>query len=362
MSAIENIDETALAKYLEQHITGFKGPITLEKFAGGQSNPSYKLEAGSGTYVLRRQPFGKLLKSAHAVDREYRVLTALQHTAVPVPKVYHLCLDSTVLGSLFYIMAYCDGHIYWDAALPEQASNADRQGMYDAMNRVLTDLHKVDIHAVGLSDYGKPGNYFERQLSRWRGQYKASEIKPIAAMDTLMAWLEQALPDDDGKVALCHGDFRLDNLIFNHQDKSIQAILDWELSTLGHPYADLAYQCMQLRLPVNPDKNAISGLMGMDPTALGIPTEEAYVALYCQRMGIEKIDNWYFYLCFSFFRLAAIAQGVAKRAQSGNASSKQANKVGPMVERLALLALGIIDNELPSTSPSTKTTGNDAGA
>jgi aminoglycoside phosphotransferase (APT) family kinase protein len=357
MTSKDAIDISRLTHYLEQQIIGFKGPISLEKFEGGQSNPTYKVEAASGTYVLRRQPFGELLKSAHAVDREFRVIKALQDSDVPVPKVFHLCLDKTILGSIFYLMSHCDGHIHWDAALPEVQHNSDRRAMYDAMNLSLTKLHKVNIDALGLSDYGKPGNYFERQLSRWQSQYKASETNPITAMNTLITWLEKNLPDDDGKIALCHGDFRLDNLIFNPEDNRIQAILDWELSTLGHPYADLAYQCMQLRLPVNPEKNAISGLMGINATALGIPTEAEYVALYCQRMGIESIENWHFYLCFSFFRLAAIAQGVAKRALSGNASNKHANKIGAMVEPLALLALGIIENEQPSL-PLTKSDKN----
>ena len=342
-----NLDEKRLTHYLESNVEGFKGPISLTKFDGGQSNPTYKVTAYSGTYVLRRQPFGALLKSAHAVDREFRVLKALENTNVPVPTAHHLCLDKDVIGSMFYLMEFCEGQIYWDAALPEINKKADRSAMYDAMNFALTQLHKVDVQSAGLSDYGKPGNYFERQLSRWKSQYQASEIKPIKAMNTLINWLEENLPEDDGRIALCHGDFRLDNLIFNAEDKSVKAILDWELSTLGHPYADLAYQCMQLRLPINSDKNAISGLMGLDAKALGIPSEAEYVALYCQRMGIKHIDNWHFYLCFSFFRLAAIAQGVAKRALSGNASSKQAGKVGAMVEPLALLALGIIKNEIP---------------
>jgi len=341
-----NLDEKQLTQYLESQIEGFKGPLTLTKFDGGQSNPTYKVEAASGIYVLRRQPFGKLLKSAHAVDREFRVLSALQGSEVPVPKVHHLCLDKVLFGSIFYIMDYCDGSIYWDAALPEIETPDARATMYDKMNLALTQLHKIDIHQLGLSDYGKPGNYFERQLGRWQGQYKASETRTISAMDSLTTWLAEHLPEDDGKTALCHGDFRLDNLMFN-PDGSVQAILDWELSTLGHPYADLAYQCMQLRLPVNPAKNAISGLMGLDASQLGIPTEAEYVTLYCQRMGLEKIENWHFYLCFSFFRLAAIAQGVAKRALSGNASNKQASKIGAMVEPLALLALGIIKNEIP---------------
>lgn len=226
-----NLDEKQLTHYLESQIEGFKGPLTLTKFEGGQSNPTYKIKARSGTYVLRRQPFGSLLKSAHAVDREFRALSALQDSHVPVPEVFHLCLDKTVIGSIFYIMAYCDGAIYWDAALPEIETSAARAAMYDNMNLTLTQLHKVDIHYLGLSDYGKAGNYFERQLGRWKSQYKASETRTINAMDSLMTWLAEHLPEDDGRTSLCHGDFRLDNLMFN-PDGSIQAILDWELSTL----------------------------------------------------------------------------------------------------------------------------------
>lgn len=344
-TAVDRLDTDTLSRYLEQHIEGFKGPVTAEKFSGGQSNPTFKLTAASGTYVLRRQPPGKLLKSAHAVDREYRVLAALKDTKVPVARVYHLCEDRDVIGSMFYVMEYCDGHIYWSAALPEIDRNEHRSAMYDEMNRVLAALHSVDIDAVGLSDYGKPGNYFERQLGRWSSQYKASELQTIVAMDQLIGWLEKHLPPDDGKVALTHGDYRLDNVMFSKDNHRVIAVLDWELSTLGHPYSDLAYQCMQLRLPTSSEKNTMSGLLGVDPAALGIPTEQEYVAAYCQRMGIARIDNWSFYLAFSFFRLAAICQGVAKRAADGNASNKAADRVGAMVEPLATMALDIIDND-----------------
>ncbi|GAB3106403.1 phosphotransferase [Aestuariicella hydrocarbonica] len=342
-TAVDTLDTEVLSRYLEEHIEGFKGPVTAEKFAGGQSNPTFKIKAASGTYVLRRQPPGKLLKSAHAVDREYRVLAALKDSDVPVAKVFHLCEDRDVIGSMFYIMEFCDGHIYWGAALPEIDSNEQRTAMYDEMNRVLAALHSVDVDAVGLSDYGKPGNYFERQFGRWSSQYKASELQPIPEMDKLIDWLQENLPADDGKVALTHGDYRLDNVMFSQDNSKIIAVLDWELSTLGHPYSDLAYQCMQLRLPTSGEKNTMSGLLGINPTDLGIPTEEEYVAAYCKRMGIEKIDNWSFYLAFSFFRLAAICQGVAKRAADGNASNKAANRVGAMVLPLAQMALDIIN-------------------
>ncbi|MEZ9540224.1 phosphotransferase family protein [Shewanella sp. 10N.286.51.B8] len=334
------IDLKQLTQYLERHIAGFKGPITLEKFAGGQSNPTFKLQAATGNYVLRRQPPGKLLKSAHAVDREYKVIKALQDTKVPVAKVYHLCEDPNIIGSMFYVMEYCDGTVYWSASLSDIATNEQRTAMYDEMNKVLVALHSVDVEQVGLSDYGKAGNYFERQLARWTSQYRQTEITPIKAMNDLSQWLEANLPNDDGRSCLVHGDFRLDNMMFAKDSAKVIALLDWELSTLGHPYADLAYQCMQLRMPAG--MGSIDGLKSVDRTSLGIPTEEEYVARYCQRMGIERIENWVFYLAFSFFRLAAIAQGVAKRASQGNASNENANKVGAFVEPLAKMALQVI--------------------
>jgi len=347
---VDGLDERLLADYLSAHIEEFEGPLTATKFSGGQSNPTFKIEAASGNYVLRRQPPGKLLKSAHAVDREYRVYQALAASDVPVPKVFHLCEDPDIIGSMFYVMELCEGPIYWDAALPEMTSNAARSVAYDQMNTVLAAIHSVDLDAVGLSDYGKPGNYFERQMSRWSKQYKLSEIDPIPAMDQLIEWLETNMPADDGRVSLVHGDYRLDNLIFSEQGSEIKAVLDWELSTLGHPFADLAYQCMQLRMPAasgsgKKKSGSMSGLAGVNREALGIPSEKDYVASYCQKMGIEKIDHWVFYLAFSFFRLAAIAQGVAKRALDGNASNKDAMKVGAYVAPLAMAALSVIKTE-----------------
>lgn len=283
------------------------------------------------------------MKSAHAVDREFRVQQALQDTPVPVAPVFHLCEDPDVIGSMFYVMDFCDGRIFWHAHLPEIESRQERSAMYEEMNRVLSELHKVDIDASGLSDYGKPGNYFARQLSRWTGQYRASELRTIAAMEELITWLETNLPADDGKVALVHGDYRLDNLVFHPERAEVIAVLDWELSTLGHPYADLAYQCMQLRMPYAKDKP--SGLDGMDRAALGIPNESAYVQDYCERMGIDNIDHWHFYLAFSFFRLAAIIQGVAKRATQGNASNTKAAALGQWVEPLAVKAVGVINED-----------------
>jgi aminoglycoside phosphotransferase (APT) family kinase protein len=239
-------------------------------------------------------------------------------------------------------MEYSEGHIYWSAALPEIQDNETRTAMYGEMNRVLAALHSVDVNAVGLSDYGKPGNYFERQYSRWTKQYRASELEKIPAMDALIEWLDHNLPEDDGKVSLTHGDYRLDNMMFAPDNSKVVAVLDWELSTLGHPYADLAYQCMQLRLPAAQTRDAMSaGLGGVDATVLGIPSEAEYVAMYCKRMGIAEIDNWSFYLAFSFFRLAAIAQGVVKRAVDGNASSKNASKISHLVPILAEMGLAV---------------------
>ena len=340
MTAVDDLDIGILQPYLEAHVEGFQGPLRAEKFSGGQSNPTFKLTTESGVYVLRRQPPGKLLKSAHAVDREFRVLAALADTDVLVPRVYHLCEDRGVIGSLFYLMEFCDGRIFWDAAIPE-VDTSERTDIYDEMNRVLAALHRIDIDAVGLADYGKPGNYFQRQYDRWSGQYRASELQRIAPMEELMSWLADNIPAEDGRVALVHGDFRLDNLIFDDQSPRAIALLDWELSTLGHPFADVGYLCMQLRMPQN--VGTMSGLRGKDLASLGIPDEAAYVARYCERMGIGEIDNFGFYVAFSFFRLAAIIQGVAKRAADGNASSANAAEVGQFVEPMARFGLEAID-------------------
>lgn len=343
MSQVLPIDIERLTTYLEANIAGFVGPIVLDKFPGGQSNPTYKVTAQSGLYVLRSQPAGKLLKSAHAVDREYKVIDALKDSNVPVANVFHLCTDVEITGAMFYLMEFCEGSVYWNASLTEIQTNEQRAQMYNAMNKVLVALHSVDIKSCGLEDFGKPGNYFERQLGRWTKQYRLTELKKIAAMDELCLWLESHLPADDGRVCLVHGDFRLDNMMFAKDKPEVIAVLDWELSTLGHPFADLAYQCMGLRMPQG--MGSIDGLQGINRSKLGIPSEEEYVASYCQRMGIEKIDNWTFYLAFSFFRLAAIVQGVAKRASQGNASNKNANKVGAFVKPLAQMAMSIINEE-----------------
>ncbi len=343
-ASVDTLDETALAIYLEANVPGFRGPLTASKFPGGQSNPTFRIDADSGAYVLRRQPPGKLLKSAHAVDREYRVLAALRDTPVPVAEVYHLCEDVSVIGSMFYVMEYCDGNVYWNPALGEIDSRETRFAMYDQMAQTLAAIHSVDVEAVGLGDFGRPGNYFERQVGRWTGQYRASELQVIDPMDRLISWLAANLPADNGQTALVHGDFRLDNLMYSTDDGKVIAVLDWELSTLGHPCADLAYQCMAMRLPASDKPQmAPSGLVGLDLRALGLPDEASYVAKYCEAMGIERIDNWNFFLAFSFFRLAAIAQGVAKRASQGNASSTAAAEVGQLVAPLAETALELVE-------------------
>jgi aminoglycoside phosphotransferase (APT) family kinase protein len=325
----------SLAAYLEANIAGFCGPLTATKFKGGQSNPTYRIDAASGTYVLRRKPPGQLLPSAHAVDREYRVLQALHGSAVPVAQPLHLCVDEAIIGSMFYVMSFVDGRIFWDPSLPDMAP-ADRADIYTGIIDAMAALHTVDPNAVGLSDYGKPGGYFERQIKRWSEQYRASETRPIAAMDALIDALPARCPADDGVVALAHGDFRIDNLMFHPTEPRVIAIVDWELSTLGHPLADLGYFCMALRLPRNP---ALPGLAGLDRAEMGIPDEAALLARYSQVTGRPIPADWPFVLAFSFFRLAAIAQGVAKRAEQGNASSEQAMQAGRMTGMLATLGL-----------------------
>ena len=255
----QQLDTTALEHYLEKNVPDFKGPLSAEKFAGGQSNPTFKLTAGDTSYVLRRKPPGELLKSAHAVDREFKVISALRDTDVPVPKTYALCEDESIIGSMFYVMEYMDGRILWDPALPEARDNAERSAIYDAMNATMAALHRVDVDAVGLADYGRPGNYFERQVGRWSKQYRASETQTIQEMEALMRWLPANMPADDGLVSLVHGDYRLDNMMFHHQEPRVIALLDWELSTLGHPLADLANQCMAWMLPRDAGVKGLAG-------------------------------------------------------------------------------------------------------
>jgi aminoglycoside phosphotransferase (APT) family kinase protein len=332
----QTLDTSRLGPYLAEHIPGFSGELTADKFAGGQSNPTFKLTADGVSYVLRRKPPGELLASAHAVDREFRVISALQETDVPVPKSFVLCEDESIIGSMFYVMEYLDGRVMWDPLIPEAADNRERAAIYDAMNQTLAALHTVDVEAVGLADFGRPGNYFERQVVRWSKQYRASETRLIEGMEFLMKWLPDNMPEDDGSVSLVHGDYRLDNIMFHPREPRVVAVLDWELSTLGHPLADLAYQVMAWMLPRD---SGIKGLQGVDRAALGIPTDEEYIARYCERTGRSGIDNWNFYIVFCLFRLAAILQGIVKRAEIGTASSSEADVRGDMVEPLVELAL-----------------------
>jgi aminoglycoside phosphotransferase (APT) family kinase protein len=346
------LPEATLASYLEANVPGFHGPLTATKFKGGQSNPTYLIEAASGRYVLRRKPPGKLLASAHAVDREFRVLQALAGSAIPVAQPLHLCTDNGVIGSMFYLMSYVPGRIFWDPALPELAPG-QRAAHFETAVDTLAALARLDVAGAGLGDYGKPGNYFARQVSRWSEQYRSAETERIEAMETLIAWLPGALPPDEGRVALVHGDFRIDNLIWVAMGRSpsapeamdgregpptIAAIVDWELSTLGHPLADLAYFCMALRLPRNP---VLPGLDGIDRAALGIPDEAAMIERFAEATDLDPLPHWNFLLAFGFFRLAAIAQGVLKRALQGNASSEQALAAGRMTQAIAVLGASV---------------------
>ncbi|MGE5269531.1 MAG: phosphotransferase [Thiohalocapsa sp.] len=337
MTAIETPPDAAalprdrLEAWLAAHVAGFGGPLAAaERFAGGQSNPTYRLAAGSGPYVLRRKPPGPLLPSAHAVDREFRVMRALAATAVPVPRVLALCEDDGVIGSAFYIMEFLDGRIFWDQRLPEIADPAERAAMFDSMNAVIAALHSVDYAALGLGDFGRPGNYMGRQIARWSRQYRASETEPIAAMDALIDWLPQHLPPE-AAPAMVHGDYRMDNLVFHKTEARVIGVLDWELSTIGDPLADFAYHAMSWR--VTPE--LFRGVAGIDFAALGIPDEKAYVAAYCRRTGRSAIGDWDFYMVYSLFRIAAILQGIAKRAIDGTAAAGDAAEQGRLARPLA---------------------------
>ena len=326
------LDTQAVAAWLSENLEGFEGPLDAEKFAGGQSNPTFLLKTPLREYVLRRKPPGILLKSAHAVDREFRVQRALAGSDVPVAQMHVLCEDDDVIGSAFYVMDRVRGENFDDPRL-EEMDTERRAAIFDEMNRVMAAIHSIDIEAVGLADYGPEGNYFERQLSRWTKQYRASETETVPAMNELMSWLEANVPDDDGKRTLVHGDFRIDNMLFAEGGSDCVAVLDWELSTIGHPYADLAGMIMQWQMPPG---GAGRGLQGVDRKALGIPSDQAFVAAYCKRMGLPGIEKFGFYLAFSFFRMAAILQGVKKRGLEGNASDpERAGKLGAYVPLFA---------------------------
>ena len=327
-------DPGPLEEYMASHIEGFQGPLTVKQFKGGQSNPTYLLISKSGKYVLRRKPPGKLLKSAHAVDREFRVISALYAADFPVPRPFVLCRDEGVVGTIFFIMEFVEGRIFWDLDLPE-CGPGERQEIYDNANQTIADLHNFNVEELGLSDYGKPGNYFARQISRWTRQYLASEIENIADMHRLIEWLPENIPDDDS-ISVVHGDFRLDNMIFHENQPKVLAVLDWELSTIGHPLGDFTYHMMTWQMPGIGIGS--SGLVGKDLIALGIPSEDEYLETYCNRTGrVSGIGNRNFYSAYNFFRLAAILQGIAGRVRDGTAASAHAEDAGRAVLPLAEL-------------------------
>ncbi len=327
-------DTARLAAWLVANVAPLAGPLEVVQFKGGQSNPTYLLSAGEQRYVLRRKPPGKLLQSAHAVDREFRVIEALARTGVPVARALALCEDEAVIGTAFYVMEYVTGRILWDPALPGMGP-AERSAIHDEMNRVISALHTVDPVAVGLDGFGKTGEYIARQVARWSRQYQASETEKIEAMDKLIAWLPGNIPEGD-ETRIVHGDYRIDNVIFDPAEPRVLAVIDWELSTLGHPLADFAYHCMAWRIP----PGIFRGLAGLDFDALGIPDERSYVAAYCRRTGREAIADrdWEYYMAYNMFRIAAIAQGVMARALQGNASSAEALETGRKARPLAELA------------------------
>ena len=328
MSERSPLDVEAVSKYLKPRLDGFDGPVEATKFESGQSNPTFLLKTPMNNYVLRRKPPGVLLKSAHAVDREFRVQKALAGTYVPVAKMHHLCEDDSVIGSSFYIMDYVSGRNFNEPTLGG-LNNADSTLVMMEMNRVLAALHDVNIDEIGLADYGPSGHYLERQVGRWSKQYRASETKKLPAMDRLIDIIKEQMPVDDGQRTLVHGDYRIDNMIFERDGTRCLAVLDWELSTIGHPYADLASVIMQWQLPVGRKGR---GLLGVDRADLGLPTDDAFIVQYCERRGLDEIDNFGYYVGFCFFRMAAIIQGVLKRALDGNASNpEQAKELGAYV-------------------------------
>ncbi|HCE07235.1 MAG TPA: phosphotransferase family protein [Oxalobacteraceae bacterium] len=340
----QKFDLGALQEYMRQHVDGYSGELAIEQFKGGQSNPTFKLTAGGQRYVLRTKPgpAAKLLTSAHAIDREFKVMDALNKAGFPAAKQYTLCTDESVIGRAFYVMEFVDGRVLWDQAMPGM-TNAERAAHYDEMNRVIAQLHTIDYAAIGLADFGKPGNYFARQIDRWTRQYKASETEKIDAMDSLIEWLPKNIPPGD-ETSIVHGDYRLDNMIFHPTEPRVLALLDWELSTLGHPLADFSYHCMSWHIP----PGQFRGIGGLDHKALGIPTEEEYIAKYCARTGkTVRQEDFAFYLAYNMFRMAGILQGIMKRYVDGTASSAQALKSGqatrPMAEMGWAYAAGKIN-------------------
>lgn len=326
-------DEVALAGWLRGHVEGFSGDLRVEQFKGGQSNPTFLLAAGGRRYVLRRKPSGELLPSAHAADREFRVISALAQTDVPVARAYALCEDTSVIGAMFYVMDYVEGRVLWDPSLPGMQPH-ERRAHFDELGRVMAALHRVDPAAIGLADYGKPGNYIERQVARWTRQYRAAETEKIEAVEHLIEWLPAHVPPGD-ETRIVHGDYRFDNVIFHPSEPRILAVLDWELSTLGHPLVDFAYHCMAWHMAAG---EGTRGLKGLDFAALGIPNEAEYLQAYLRRTGrTEPVrpGHWTYFLVFGMFRLVGIVQGIKKRALQGNASSEQAIQAGSRARPLA---------------------------
>jgi len=332
----EPFDVAALETYLRAAIPGFAGPVTVTRFKGGQSNPTYLLATPAHQYVMRCKPapVAQLLPSAHAVEREYRLQRALAGSAVPVARMHCLCEDEAVIGRAFYVMDFVEGRIFWEQSLPGMEPG-ERTAIYDELNRVIAALHAVDFNALGLADYGKAGNYFSRQVDRWTRQYRASETGRVDAMETLIDWLPRHIPQEEvPQVSLVHGDYRIDNVIFHPTEPRILAVIDWELSTLGHPLADFAYHLMSWHIVPG---GALRGLAGLDLEALGIPRQSDYTAAYEQRIGRSAAGDWNYYLAYNLFRIAAILQGIAKRVQEGTASSPQAAEYGRQVQPLAEL-------------------------
>jgi aminoglycoside phosphotransferase (APT) family kinase protein len=327
-------DESALDRWMSANVNGFRGPIRVSQFRGGQSNPTYRIDSDGGAYVLRRKPPGKLLPGAHAVDREYRVIAALGGQRFPVARVYGLCEDESVIGTPFYVMDMVEGRIFWEAQLPG-LSREDRGAAFDSMNATIAGLHNFEPGDTGLGDYGKPTGFVERQVTRWSGQYADDvEAGRIGAMDRLVEWLQKHLPADSGRSSVVHGDFRCDNMIFDADAPSVRAVLDWELSTLGDPASDFTYHLLMYRMP----SGLFAGLSGMDLGALGIPSEEEYVSAYCRRTGRDDLPNRDYLVVFNLFRLAAIIHGIRGRIARGTASSAHAVETASKLEALADLA------------------------
>lgn len=329
-------DEQRLIDYLSTQMDGFRGPLKVRQFKGGQSNPTYLLESRTGRYALRRKPPGKLLKSAHAVEREFRVISALYSADFPVPRPVVLCEDDEVIGTTFFVMEFVEGRIFWDLDLPG-LEPAERTAIYDNVNETIATLHNYDFAALGLADFGKPGNYFARQISRWTGQYRASETSTVDAMNALIDWLPENIPADDS-ASIVHGDYRLDNMIVHPTEPKVIAVLDWELSTIGHPLADFTYHLMTWQMPEIGIGSI--GLAGKPLAELGIPDEESYIEAYCRRTGRTGIANRNFYSAFNFFRLAAILQGIAGRVRDGTAASAHAAQAVNAVTPLARMGWG----------------------